>query len=189
MRVEISDGELVDKYTVLQLKSERITDRTKLDAVLREKEELEKGVVALRERFPRQYDMLYHTNQLIWDKTDEIKAMRCDNPGFATLAHEVFELNTQRFRIKRVFNCDSNLKEQKSYKETCVLVVIHHNECVPHKTKELDHLFLTYDNIFFQSFDQKDQIAVIDLLQKMYPGPTKRMDVEDVIILDEFVLS
>jgi len=40
MKVEISDGELLDKISILQIKSERIADESKLKNIRTEYEEL-----------------------------------------------------------------------------------------------------------------------------------------------------
>lgn len=117
MKVEVSDGELVDKYSVLCIKAERIHDPDKRLHVSHEKSVLDPLARPLLEKWPAYYALLCRVNTQIWDKTDEVKSLdpAADPVLYASLASEIFQLNDQRFRLKRVFNIGRGIQEQKSY--------------------------------------------------------------------------
>ena len=54
MTIEVSNGEIIDKYTILQIKAKYITDAEKLKNVMVEKDVLEKSVM-----------QIYNMNQLL----------------------------------------------------------------------------------------------------------------------------
>lgn len=187
MLVPVSDGELVDKYTVLQLKLEKITNRDKLHEVRQEQTELHDLVQPLHDKYPLHYKLLYHVNKLIWEKTDEIKVMEVSDPLYAPLAHEIFCLNDKRFRLKSVFNRGSQLKEQKSYEEKGVSVQVRDvSLCVENKLPELYFLSVEYDKLFLEDEDQDPK----GVLRKRFPYFSVRNQCTRVIanvILDDFI--
>lgn len=119
MKISVSDGEVVDKYSILCLKMEKIMDLEKKKHILHEMEMIHNDVVPLIEKWPLYYKLLCHVNRQIWDKTNEIKSMdpSSDPVGYSQLASHIFHHNDQRFRLKRVFNTGLGMKEQKSYHE------------------------------------------------------------------------
>lgn len=121
MRVEVSDGEVVDKYSILCIKAERIVEEEKKKHVVYEKELLEPDALRLIEPWKEFYELLLQVNRQIWDKTDEIKQMEVGDARYAPLAHDIFILNDQRFRLKRVFQT-GNVQEQKSYPDKVIRV-------------------------------------------------------------------
>lgn len=121
--VPISPGELVDKITILRLKSERISDPVKLANVTRELELLT-GVA--RRFLPENRllkaltDELYDTNSNLWDIEDDIRrceAKRHFGEGFIALARSVYFTNDRRAELKKEINLllGSEIIEEKSY--------------------------------------------------------------------------
>jgi len=123
IQVPVSWGELVDKITILQIKSERITDKAKLFNIHKELEELTRtaseavtfppAVVALQQQ-------LKEVNEKLWVIEDDIRdCERNKNFGarFIELARAVYFTNDERFRVKREINdaLGSALTEEKSY--------------------------------------------------------------------------
>jgi hypothetical protein len=123
LRVEISAGELIDKITILQIKSERIRDATKLgnvraelatlvaanDCGLRPSAEL----TALR-------DELRSVNEALWTVEDELRLCEQNQEfgsRFVELARSVYRHNDRRAALKRQINelLGSRLIEEKSY--------------------------------------------------------------------------
>lgn len=147
MKIEVSDGEVVDKYSILCLKLVRIPDTPKRKDIQREKDLLLDYAAVLIARWPLYYDLLYHVNQQIWDKTDEAKSLSVPNAAFAHLTHEIFSLNDQRFRLKRVFNTNSHVKEQKSYADRVLHVCITSHDALMEKLDELIAMVLVYDRV------------------------------------------
>jgi hypothetical protein len=121
--VEVSVGELLDKITILEIKSERISDVAKLGNVHRELAVLcaaRDWAVPASGEVAALTAELKEINQKLWDVEDEIR--RCERrqdfgPRFIELARSVYHLNDRRAAVKRQVNdlLGSVLKEEKSY--------------------------------------------------------------------------
>jgi hypothetical protein len=116
MQITISSGEALDRLTILDIKESEIKDPTKLVHIQNEK----RLYVAIQDICTKHivlYDLLKLVNKRIWDKTNEIKAITPRDPPYADLAHEIFELNQHRFRLKMAINriTSATICEQKSY--------------------------------------------------------------------------
>jgi hypothetical protein len=120
--VPISVGELMDKITILEIKSERIKNPSQLANISRELDALRAvrlgavDVVMLN----RLAAELKRVNTTLWDIEDAIRA--CDVRGefgtrFIELARAVYRLNDERARLKKEINfaSGSRLVEEKSY--------------------------------------------------------------------------
>lgn len=123
MLVEISLGELVDKITILKIKSERITDAAKLKNV--EKEYLSL-LSTLKQTDYRQNDAtffaLYEINRKLWEVEDKLRlkeAKKEFDADFVALARAVYFTNDERAAIKKNINIsyNSSLIEEKQYCE------------------------------------------------------------------------
>jgi hypothetical protein len=121
--VPISVGELIDKITILEIKSERIRNPSQLENITRELSALR--AVRLGDFDPAVLDRLgaelKRVNAELWDVEDAIR--ECDARGefgeaFIELGRAVYRLNDQRARIKKAINVasGSRLVEEKSYK-------------------------------------------------------------------------
>jgi hypothetical protein len=127
--VPISAGELLDKMTILRIKSRRMQDAGKLANVRRELAALEHTCEqALGARLTSGADglaaeilALEQVNAALWDIEDRIRdheaAARFD-AGFIELARAVYLRNDERAAIKRRINValGSALIEEKSYR-------------------------------------------------------------------------
>lgn len=120
--VPISVGELMDKITILEIKSERIANPSQRENIMRELAALR--AVGLgdvdRAMLERLADELRRLNARLWDVEDAIR--ECDARGdfgseFIELARAVYRLNDERARIKKAINLQSGsrLIEEKSY--------------------------------------------------------------------------
>ena len=126
LSVPISCGELIDKITILEIKSERIRDASKLANVRTELHQLD----ATWNRFanpPRvnidtERAQLKAVNEALWDIEDRIrlkeKAQAFD-AEFIELARAVYVRNDERAALKRAINLKlgSALIEEKSYED------------------------------------------------------------------------
>ena len=122
--VPISPGELLDKITILRIKSVRITDPAKVGNVRLELRLLEKtwresgcddGAISADER------ALHDVNERLWDVEDRIRekeAVQTFDRDFIELARAVYVLNDERAAIKKRVNIalGSRIIEEKSYK-------------------------------------------------------------------------
>jgi len=108
-------GELVDKLTILDLKSERIRDPEKLANIQKEKEMLGPcpDVGPFR-------DLLYKINSVLWDVEDRLRVCETEEnfgPEFILLARSVYFTNDMRCRVKNQISkiLGEQVKEMKSY--------------------------------------------------------------------------
>ncbi|MFT6461485.1 DUF6165 family protein [Maricaulis maris] len=119
----IAPGELIDKITILRIKSERIEDEAKLKNVRTElgilNETLAKDVPASDE-LSRLDAALQSVNEELWVIEDDIRD--CERAGdfgpeFVRLARAVYVTNDKRAALKKEINLllGSNIVEEKSY--------------------------------------------------------------------------
>ena len=123
--VPISPGELIDKITILEIKSERMTDATKLHNVRTELALLSdtwRASAYSATNIDEEWQGLRGVNAELWDIEDLIRdkerAGEFDGE-FIRLARAVYETNDERAAIKKRINVKlgSLLVEEKSYKE------------------------------------------------------------------------
>ena len=124
LHVPVSAGELLDKITILRIKSQRIRDAAKLANIRLELELLERTwatlgpaiqAVAADER------ALLAVNEQLWDIEDRIRdkeAAGSFDQDFIELARAVYHRNDERSAIKKRINValGSRLVEEKSYR-------------------------------------------------------------------------
>ena len=129
--VPVSFGELLDKISILQIKSERMSDEAKLANVRRELSALEKTWMAHPAAggdIARLRADLKAVNERLWDIEDEVrlkeKAGSFDQ-AFVELARSVYQQNDERARIKKAINLalGSSYVEEKSYQDDAVAAV------------------------------------------------------------------
>jgi hypothetical protein len=122
-RVPVSWGELVDKMTILEIKSARLTDPVARANVARELALLEAevgGTLAGNAELGRLKGELKRVNETLWQVEDGIRAKeagRAFDPEFVDLARAVYLRNDERGALKRAINTllNSELVEEKSY--------------------------------------------------------------------------
>ena len=123
--VPISPGELIDKITILEIKSERMTDATKLANV---RTELELLMATWNASPYAQVDIsddwraLRGVNEKLWVIEDDIRDKErasAFDAVFIELARAVYVTNDERAAIKKRINTrlGSRLVEEKSYAE------------------------------------------------------------------------
>jgi hypothetical protein len=121
--VEIAPGELIDKITILEIKSERIDDPEKLANVRVELEVLEgarKAAIPTSPALDELTAQLKTVNEALWEIEDGIRDCERDKdfgPRFIELARAVYHTNDRRSALKRQVNelLGSKLVEEKSY--------------------------------------------------------------------------
>jgi hypothetical protein len=121
--VPVSHGELIDKITILEIKSVHIRDAAKLANVRAELELLNTtwgADAAAKVDILAERAQLKTVNEALWDIEDRIrlkeKAQAFDGE-FVELARSVYFRNDERAAIKRAINIKlgSQLVEEKSY--------------------------------------------------------------------------
>lgn len=123
LKVEVSVGEFLDKLSILEIKSERISDPAKLVNVRKELALLQETWAASpysREDISSQRLALKQVNEALWEIEDEIRrqeAARDFGEKFVALARSVYQQNDRRAAVKKEINTrlGSDLTEEKSY--------------------------------------------------------------------------
>ena len=121
--VAVSAGELIDKITILEIKSERIADAAKLANVRHELETLDaarRGAVTPSPGLDELTAGLKAVNERLWQIEDDIRDCERNGdfgPRFVELARAVYVNNDERAALKRRINelLGSDIVEEKSY--------------------------------------------------------------------------
>ena len=125
IRVPISPGEMLDKMTILRIKSERMADAGKLGNVRLELKALEETWSAstyAKADIQAEMTALLKVNERLWVIEDDIRAKeraQAFDAEFIRLARAVYFENDERAAIKRRINVKlgSSIVEEKSYAE------------------------------------------------------------------------
>ncbi len=121
MEIEVSNGDLVDKITILQIKLQRIRSPEKLGNIQKEFDLLHKKMSAFNmDERSDAYQRLLEVNMKLWDIEDQIRikeSKREFDDVFILLARSVYVENDKRSEIKRKINLQtgSQIVEEKEY--------------------------------------------------------------------------
>jgi uncharacterized protein DUF6165 len=125
IQTPVSYGELIDKITILEIKSQRIADPAKLANVRNELDLLNAtwaNDAASRTDIADERARLLAVNELLWDIEDKIRLKeraQAFDQEFIELARAVYFRNDERAAFKREINLKlgSQLVEEKSYQD------------------------------------------------------------------------
>jgi hypothetical protein len=122
MKIEVSNGEIIDKLTIIQIKLERIKDETKLSNLKREFDELKNATARILSMDDPLYKSLYNVNCELWDIEDHIRDLERKKDfgdDFVKTARSVYFKNDKRSEVKREINIKtaSGFIEEKSYEK------------------------------------------------------------------------
>jgi hypothetical protein len=122
---EISAGELFDKISILEIKKNKIKDKSKVKIVLKELGTLQETGsrnIKKSKSLTKLYKKLKSINLKLWKIEDDIRD--CERKSnfkekFIKLARDVYITNDERSRFKNKINSltKSNISEVKSYKK------------------------------------------------------------------------
>lgn len=126
MKIEVSNGEIIDKYTILEIKLSEIKEEKKLRNVKHEYEVLTPVVQSIYEemsnvsKLKELHANLLEVNKKLWKIEDDIR--ECEKAKdfgqtFIDLARAVYYTNDDRSIVKKEINVltGSDLVEEKSY--------------------------------------------------------------------------
>jgi hypothetical protein len=122
MKIEVSNGEIIDKLTIIQIKLERIKDKAKLVNLKKEYDELLSVSSSIISTADPLYTALYEVNCELWEIENRIRDFeRKKDYGndFISTARAVYFKNDKRSELKREINIktSSGLIEEKSYEK------------------------------------------------------------------------
>jgi len=122
LNVPVSVGELLDKLSILKIKSEKIKDKQKLLHVINEFDLIENISTdfLIIQSVSFHFQDLYEVNKKLWDIEERIRVKERSgefDSEFIELARNVYLTNDYRFNLKNKINeiTNSVIKEQKSY--------------------------------------------------------------------------
>jgi hypothetical protein len=125
MKIEVSNGEILDKHTILKIKLEKITDPIKVANLNKEWMVLTpivQEIVGLcsNDLIHLAYQDMLEVNRRLWQIEDEIRECERNNDfgdEFIKLARAVYWTNDDRNLVKKKIDAltGSNLTEEKSY--------------------------------------------------------------------------
>jgi len=125
IHVPVSPGEVLDKITILEIKSERMTDPQKLANVRIELDLLQKtwaAAITEDDTIRDLHAQLKEINEALWEIEDDIRdkerAKEFDE-RFIELARSVYFTNDRRSEVKKKLNLHlgSQIVEEKSYQD------------------------------------------------------------------------
>ena len=129
MNIEISNGELLDKITILKIKLIKIKDNDKKKHLMEEHDLLVAKMMVLTDSFDNKddegeylklFDQLFSVNEKLWRIEDQIREKESKNifdKDFIELARSIYFVNDVRSKIKKSINelTKSNIVEVKQY--------------------------------------------------------------------------
>jgi prefoldin subunit 5 len=125
IKVPVSPGEVLDKITILEIKSERMTDPEKVANVQVELgllQETWNETIRDTEEIQKLHSQLKEINEALWEIEDDIRdkerAKEFDE-HFIELARSIYVTNDRRSEVKKRLNLHlgSEIVEEKSYKD------------------------------------------------------------------------
>ena len=126
MKIEVSNGEILDKITILVIKSKKITDPIKLKNINNELDELQPFLDVVGYESNSTVNSLVKelesVNEKLWNVEDKLRDKERSkqfDDEFIKLARDVYFTNDERSRIKKNLNevTNSKLVEEKSYQK------------------------------------------------------------------------
>jgi hypothetical protein len=120
MKIEVSVGEIVDKLSILRIKTLNIKDPEKLENVRKEYAYLYDIVFTELNIDNEDFNELVFINNKLWSIEDDIRDCERNNDfgdEFIRLARAVYWTNDERARYKKFINekYGSDFVEEKSY--------------------------------------------------------------------------
>ena len=128
MKIEVSNGEILDKYTILEIKLDKIKDPKKILNIQNEFNTLRRDVERIynscknKEKLKNLQKSLLEINKKLWVIEDAIRECERANDfgqAFIDLARAVYYTNDDRSNVKKEINLftSSYLVEEKSYED------------------------------------------------------------------------
>jgi uncharacterized protein YukE len=125
IQVPVSPGEVLDKITILEIKSERMGDPEKVANVRAELSLLQKtwnGAIKDTDVIRDLHAQLKEINEALWEIEDDIRdkeRVKEFDERFIELARAVYFTNDRRSKVKKELNLHlgSEIVEEKSYQD------------------------------------------------------------------------
>jgi hypothetical protein len=120
MKIEVSNGEILDKFSILEIKKAQIKNLDKLKNVENEYLILKEIALNIIKADEKLYNKLLEINAKLWKIEDDIRICERNQdfgPKFIELARAVYVVNDERAVVKKEINLltGSKIIEEKSY--------------------------------------------------------------------------
>ena len=120
---EISAGELLDKISILEIKLEKVKDKTNLEEINKEYKilkEVQSSSIEVTDKLKILFQEIKEVNLNLWNVEDKLRICEKNKDfgqNFIKLARDVYLNNDKRSKIKSKINevLGSNIKEIKQY--------------------------------------------------------------------------
>lgn len=122
MKIEVSNGEIVDKLTILSIKQDKILDPEKLFNIQQEIKAIESISQSILPKNSELFHQLTELNLKLWNIEDALRhkeKLQEFDQEFIELARQVYKTNDERASVKKKINqlSESRLFEEKSYEQ------------------------------------------------------------------------
>jgi hypothetical protein len=119
-KIDVSSGELLDKFSILEIKQEMMSQSSQISNIKTEIDLLKTIALPLLETdsIRNSYGLLKQVNQRIWDSMERLFSIsESEVNQYASEARLATNLNIERANIKRIIDLELNsaIKEAKSY--------------------------------------------------------------------------
>ena len=172
--LEVSMGEVLDKLSILQIKSEHIEDAVKLKDVRAEVASILPRVESLFEDRCTKvlYASLKDTNMRIWDLIDVAREKGTTDPV-------VMRENDARFRVKNKINhyLNSGLKEQKNFGNSVWTCEMMPTDDFEERSRDIKRESVYYDNTVVR-------VPLSEMYNKVREAFRYHVDI-NVVLLDD----
>lgn len=125
MKIEVSNGEVIDKLSILKIKLINIKNIDKLKNIQKEHDILNDALPLIKQNcspieFEILFDQLININKKLWEIEDKIRekeSLSEFDEEFIKIARSVYKYNDLRSKIKKEINIltKSELIEEKSH--------------------------------------------------------------------------
>lgn len=122
MKIEVPNGEIVDKLTILSIKQDKILDPEKLFNIQQEIKAIESISQSILPKNSELFHQLTELNLKLWNIEDALRhkeKLQEFDQEFIELARQVYKTNDERASVKKKINqlSESRLFEEKSYEQ------------------------------------------------------------------------
>ena len=115
MNIKISNGELLDRISILELKKLRMKDPANLAIVEKEFLTLNKKCIILFTKNDSALQVLYlelaRINGVLWDLENEVRSGNLTDKEFIVASKQIFKLNQKRNEFKNDINLITGSEE------------------------------------------------------------------------------
>jgi hypothetical protein len=152
MKLEISIGEYIDRFTILEIKKDKILQEERKKEILIELSHYSEAEEICAFKCKIEYKLLKYINTRIWNLTNMIKSIDSNHSEFSMTAQLIFEFNQSRFRVKNQINhkFDCLIKEQKSYSDNFIVINIDKSQCenIVNLVEFIYYVSIYFDKVF-----------------------------------------